>query len=101
MHHADARSQRLKGRIEADLLAVKKDIPLVAAGLPNDVHAKEDLHERALAGAVLTAQAQHLALIQGEVDVGQDLVAEEVLFDVAHLQQGSVRFFHIFTGPLP
>ena len=83
----------------AALLAVEEYISLVAAGLPNDVHAKEDLHQRALAGAVFAAKAQHLALLQREVDVGQDLVAEEVLFDVAHFQKGRVCSWHIYDLP--
>ena len=61
VHHADARLQGVKGRGKLDLLSVDEDIPLVAAGLPDDVHAEEDLHQGALACAVLTHKAQHLA----------------------------------------
>ena len=88
--HADARLQRVKGGVEHRLLAVEEDVALIAAGLPDHIHAEEDLHQCGLARAVLAAQAQDLALAQGKVDVGEDLVAEEVLLDASHLQQGSI-----------
>ena len=53
------------------------------------VHAKEYFHQRGLARAVLTAQAQDLACAQGEIDVSKDLVSEKVLFDASHFQQRS------------
>ena len=56
MHHADAGSQRVKGRAELYLLAVNEDIPLIAAGFPNHVHTEEDFHESALACAVFAAE---------------------------------------------
>ena len=87
--HADARLQRVEGGVEHRLLAADEDVALIAAGLPDHVHAEENLHQRGLARAVLTAQAQDLSLAQREIDVGKDLIAEKVLFDAAHLQQRS------------
>ena len=94
VYHADTGGQGLKGGGKFYHLAVEPDFSLIAAGLPDDVHTKEDLHQRALAGAVLTHQAQHLAGPQGDIDVAQNLVAEEVLLDIPHFQQGSIVVFH-------
>ena len=59
------------------------------AGLPDDIHTEENLHKRGLARAVFTAQAQDLARAQGEIDIGEDLVSEKILFDSPHFQQRS------------
>ena len=99
MHHADAGSQRVKGRFKLHLLAVDQNIALIAAGLADHVHTEEDLHERALTGAVFAAEAQDLTCLQREVDIRQHLVAEEVLFDAAHLQKRSCTVLHICTLP--
>ena len=94
MHHADTGLQCVKRRIEGHLLAVDKDVALITAGLADHIHAEKDLHQGALAGAVFAHKTQHLALFQREVDIRQHLVSEEVLLDVAHLQQGSIVIFH-------
>ena len=94
MHHADAGLQCVKRRVEGDLLAVDKDIAFITAGLADHVHAEKDLHQGTLTGAVFAHETQHFALFQREVDVRQHLVSEEVLLDVAHLQQGSIVIFH-------
>ena len=94
MHHADTGLQRIERRVEGDLLAVNKDVAFITAGLADHVHAEKDLHQGALAGAVFAHKTQHLALFQREVDIRQHLVSEEVLLDVAHLQQGSIVIFH-------
>ena len=52
------------------------------------VHAGDDLHHRAFAGAVLADQAVDLARAQGEVHVGQRRHAAEGLGDAAQLQRG-------------
>ena len=90
MDHADPGLQRVEGGVEHRLFAVDEDLALIAAGLPDYIHAEEDLHQRGLARAVLAAQAQNLSRTQREIDVGEDLIAEEVLFDAAHLQQRSI-----------
>ena len=85
VHHADARVDRvLRGR-ERDGLAVQPDLALV--GLVQPV---EDVHQRRLAGAVLTEQRVNLAARQFEVDmvVGDD--ARERLDDPAHLENWDV-----------
>ena len=100
MHHADARRQGVEGRAEGRLLPVDEDVAAVAAGLPDDVHAEEDLHQRALARAVLSAQAQDLPRAQGEIDVGEHLVAKEVLLYILHLKQGGPIICHTSTLPI-
>ncbi len=99
VHHADAGRERIKGRGKVHLLPVQEHVAAVSAGIADHIHAKQDLHQRALARAVFADQAEHLALVQGQVDVGQDLVAEEVLFDVAHFQKGRVCSWHIYDLP--
>jgi hypothetical protein len=85
VHHADARVDRiLRGR-EGDGLAVQPELALV--GLVQPV---QDVHQRRLAGAVLTEQRVNLAARQLEVDmvVGDD--ARERLDDPAHLENWDV-----------
>ena len=107
MYHADTRLQRVERRVEFHFLAVNQDVAAVAAGLPDDVHAEEYFHQGAFARAVLAAQAQNLALTQGKIDIGEDLIAKEVLFDVLHLQQGvhvvchTSTLSHLFRAPVP
>ncbi len=86
MHHANTRLQGVKRRGKLHLLSVNKNVTFVPAGLPDDIHAKEDLHQGTFAGAVLAHKTQHLAGLQREVDVGKHLVAEEIFFDVPHFQ---------------
>lgn len=62
--HADAAHDGVGGRGEGHLLAVDRDGPLVRL-----LHAVEDLHQRRLAGAVLSDQGVDGALADGEVDV--------------------------------
>ena len=89
VYHADARRQRVKGGIKGHFFAVNEDVAAVAAGLPDDIHTEENLHQRGLACAVLTTQAQDLSRAQGEIDIGEDLVSEKILFDSPHFQQRS------------
>ena len=94
VYHADTGFQGVKGRVELHLRPVDQDVPLIAAGLADHVHAKQYFHKGALAGAVLAHQAQHLARFQGEVDVREHLIAEKALFDIPHFKQRSVVLFH-------
>ena len=94
MHHADTGCQCVKGGVEGDLFTVDENISAVPAGLTDDVHAEEDLHQRALARTVFADKAEHLALAERKADIREDLIAEEILFDAAHLQQRSVVIFH-------
>ena len=68
---------------EVHRLAVVDDLAVVAAGR---VDAREHLHQRGLAGAVLTADRVDLAAADVEVDVLQRLDPGEGLGDGAHLQ---------------
>ncbi len=94
MHHADTGLQRVKGRAELHLLSIDQDVPLVAAGLADHVHTKQYFHQGTLSGAVLAHEAQHFALLQGEVDIREHLIAEKALFDIPQLKQRSVVLFH-------
>ena len=97
--HADPGGQCVKWIGELDLLPIDQHLALISAGLPDHIHTKEDLHQRALAGTVFSHKAKDLTCLQREVDVGQDLIAEEVLFDISHLQQRSVVVFHSISLP--
>ena len=99
MYHADTCRQRVEGRVEVHLLAVYQNITLVAAGLPDHVHTEEDLHKRALARAVFAAESQNLSRGKFQVDICQYLVAEEIFFDIAHLQKRSISVCHICYPP--
>ncbi len=68
------------------LFSVEENLPLIAAGLADHIHTEKDLHQCALARAVFSAQAEHIARLQREIDIAQDLVAEKVLLDIAHFQ---------------
>ncbi len=63
-HHPDADLDRIGGRGEVHLGAVDGDRALVRL-----LHAVEDLHQRGLAGAVLTDQRVHGRCPDGDVDV--------------------------------
>ena len=64
VHHADAQRDGVVGVADADLAAVDEDFALVRA-----VEAVDDVHQGGFAGAVFAQQAQHLALVQRQVDV--------------------------------
>ena len=84
VHVADAGVEGVEGVGETDLLAVEGHLSLETARLGDHRHAEQDVHEGALARAVLAHQAQNLALPERERNVGQDPVAEELLADVLH-----------------
>ena len=75
-----------------ELHRLRREPDLAGVGLVQPEH---DVHQRALAGAVLAEQAVHLALVQGEVDVlvGDD--AGEALGDPPDLEDRTG------AGPLP
>ena len=77
------RAMASDGEAMLDGLAVEQDLALVRGEQP-----VQDVHERALAGAVLAEQGVDLARLDGQVDavVGDD--AGEALGDAAHLEGG-------------
>ena len=95
MDHADTCMQGIEGGVEADLLTVNQHVALISAGLSDHVHTKEKLHQGALAGAVFAHKTQNLAGVQLKIDISQDLVSEEILLYISHLQQRSIIFYHI------
>ena len=84
VHHPDAGIDRGLRRAELDRLARDHDLALVRVVQP-----VEDVHQRRLAGTVLTEQGVYFALTQVEVDVVVGHGAREALGDVAHLEHGS------------
>ncbi len=78
VHHPDPRVDPVARGVEGDGLAVDLELALVGA-----VEAREDVRERALAGAVLAEQRVHLALERLEVDVVVRDDAGEALRDPA------------------
>ena len=67
--HADAGRDRIARRVEHDRSTVEQDLAAVRA-----VQAGEDVHERALAGAVLAEHGMDLthAQVEGDPVVGED-----------------------------
>ena len=86
MHHAYSGSDGIEGRLKIHFLAVYQDISFISASLADHVHAEEDLHKSGFSRSVLSAEAQDLALVKGEINVGQDLISEKLFFNVLYLQ---------------
>ena len=80
--HAEAGGDRVARRAERHGLAVDADLARVGLVEPG-----QDVHERALAGAVLAEQGVDLARPQVEVDVVVGDDAGEALDDAAHLDR--------------
>ena len=97
MNHANSRIQRIKRRGEIDFLTVNQDVSAVSAGFPDHIHTEKELHQRTLASSVFAYKAQYLTGFQCEVDIRKDLVPKEILFDIPHLQQGSVVIYHRYA----
>jgi len=79
----DALGLRVADVLELHRLALEDDVALVGA---ERVDAGQHLHERRLAGAVLTADGVHGTALHIERDVREGLDAGEGLDDVAHLE---------------
>src|SRR5712691_444148 len=80
--HPEASRDRIAGRMEAHGYALDEGRPIV--GL---VQAGEDVHQRALAGAVLPEQRVDLAVAQVEIDMIVRDEAREALDDPVHLDR--------------
>ena len=83
MHHGDAGRARVARRAEAGLPAVEQE----TAG-EFRMHAGDDLHQRALARAVLADETMDLAGGKREVDATQRLDAAEGLRDLLQFEDG-------------
>ena len=90
----DAGGLRLVGMVERDVLAVELDRALVRR-----VHARQGLHQRRLAGAVLADDRVHLAGLQVEVHAVQDLDADKALAYALHLQERHTILRHRSSRP--
>ena len=84
--HANPASDRVRGPSDLDGLAIEQNLPFVRAR-----QSVEDVHERRLAGAVLSEQSVDFAAPHFEIDVivGDD--AGIALGDAAHLERGDGR----------
>lgn len=93
--HRDARFARGERPVDRDRPAVDQDLA-TGIGL---IRARQDLHERRLARAVLAHQRMDLARVDGEAHAGERAHGRERLADAAHLEQraGRIRTLHI--GP--
>ena len=83
----DARGLRGARIVEADGPPLQKHLARIGSE-----DAGEDVHERRLAGAVLTEQRMNLAALEVEIDAAQSLHAAEMLGDAAHDEQRRRRF---------
>ena len=81
VHHPDALGDGVGGAAEPHRLAPHED--LAGVGLVQPEHG---VHQGALAGPVLAEEAEHLALVEGEVDVVVGDDAGERLGDAPHLE---------------
>ena len=97
MDHANARRKRVKGCGKFGLRAVYENISLVPSSLIDNIHPEKNLHQGAFAGSVFANKTKDLTFVQREVDIGQDLIPKEVLFDISHLQQWRIVIDHSFT----
>ena len=81
----DAEMLAVVDAFEMAILAAIDDRAVIGAGR---IDARQHLHQRRLAGAVLADHGMDLALLDAEVDVRQRFHARERLGDVAHLEDG-------------
>ena len=82
MHHADTGGQGVGGGVDGDGFPADADTARV-----DGIQAEQDVHERGLAGAILTEQAQHLTGPQGQIHSAIGMHVAKALIDSAHLQQ--------------
>ena len=81
----DAQMLAVVDAFEMAILPAIDDLAVIGAGR---IDARQHLHQRRLAGAVLADHGMDLAFLDAEVDVRQRLHARERLGDVAHLEDG-------------
>ena len=86
VHHADPRVDRLARRVDAQRFAVQPKLALVRV-----VEPVEDVHQRGLAGAVLSEKCVHFALAQVEVDPVVRHHSREALGDPLELEKRRFR----------
>ena len=94
VHHADAMLDG-RGRIlDIHFFAVDEDLPFFRL-----VQAVKDIHQRALAGAVLTEDGMDRPLFHIEIDVGQRIEGTKALGDPMHLHSISAADFcaHVYS----
>ena len=83
MDHGDAGRMRVAHRSKAGLAPVQHE-----TAREFRMHAGDDLHQRALAGAVLADETMDLAGGEREVDPTQRLDAAEGLGDLVQFEEG-------------
>ena len=93
--HGDATLHHLVRIGGADLVAVDGDLALVAG-----VRTGEDLHQRRLAGAVLTDESKDLAGENVDVDIVEGVHPRKRLPDASHDEHGCRQYRCVNRGPL-
>ena len=83
MHHGDAGRVRIARRAEMGFLPVEHE-----AAREFRMHAGDDLHQRAFAGAVFADETMDLAGVQREVDTAKRLDAAEGFRDASQFEDG-------------
>ena len=79
MHHANAKLNRLAGRLDLNFLAIQENLTL--GGL---IKTDQDVHQRGLTSAVFTQQRQNFAAIDSQIDVFIGVEITESLTDMFH-----------------
>jgi len=87
LHHRDAAQQRVMRGLYVNFLPVEDDRAFVSL-----VDAEQALHQRGLAGAVLTHQSMHGSRLHVQLDMIQRLDAREALTYIFHLK--NILFTH-------
>ena len=90
MHHADMMAEGILRGGDDRLLPVHIDLPLVGV-----VDARDHVHERRLAAAVLAEERKDLPLLQGEIDVPVRRDAAEIFADTFEFES---RLCHLVTS---
>ena len=84
VHHANSLYHGVVRRGDLGVFSIKKHRSLKAAGAVDDGHAKKNVHERGLTGAVFTQQRVYFAGTHGQGDIVQNGVFAIALGDVFH-----------------
>ena len=77
VHHADPLLDGVAGAAEADAFAAEIDLPVIRL-----IKAIENIHQRRLAGAVLSHNGMHFALFHLELHIVICLERSEILADI-------------------
>ena len=86
MHHADTQLHCLIGAVDGDLLPVKLNAAAVSAGVVDHRHAKQDIHQGRLTGAIFAHQCVNFSGSDLQLDTFEHFIAKVLFADVLHIQ---------------